>query len=169
MHADYCEDYGEALRGSAQLIPPVDAFEAEITATAEDGDGEGEEVTPDEALQFTIPNSKSNSARGRGSNAPPPAKHFIGCLFTSAHYGRRRDSPRSILNATVPAMVDLLRKVLEWNAACEAGEEVREVRMCKVNSGLFGVPWGETRRVLGEIDVGRSVVKVVRVVVPEGV
>ena len=150
------------------MIPPVDAFEAELTTTA-DGDGEGEEVvTPDEALQFTIPNPNSNSARGRGSNAPPPPKHFIGCLFTSAHYGRRRDSPRSILNATVPAMVDLLRKVREWNAACEAGEEVREVRMCKVNSGLFGVPWGETRRVLGEIDVGRSVVKVVRVVVPEG-
>ena len=65
-------------------------------------------------------------------------------------------------------MVDLLRKVREWNAACEEGEEIREVRMCKINSGLFAVPWQKTRRVLEEIDVARSEVKVVRVISPPG-
>jgi ADP-ribose 1''-phosphate phosphatase len=164
VHADYCDEYGTALIESAQLIPPVDAFEAEITATATAEDED--EVTPDDALQFNIPSTTKHNNPSTQNNVP--AKHFIGCLFTSRHYGRRRDSPSRILSATAPAMVDLLRKVREWNAECEAGEEIREVRMCKINSGLFAVPWAKTRRVLEEIDVARSEVKVVRVISPPG-
>ena len=53
-------------------------------------------------------------------------------------------------------MQDLLEQVAEWNAA-HAGDEgmqVRRVRMCKINSGLFGVPWEETVEVLEGIDLG---------------
>ncbi|KAK3073581.1 ADP-ribose 1''-phosphate phosphatase, partial [Teratosphaeriaceae sp. CCFEE 6253] len=54
----------------------------------------------------------------------PPSKgerHFVGCLFTSRHFGRRKDAPAKILAATGPAMEDLLRRVGEFNAG--VGEE----------------------------------------------
>jgi ADP-ribose 1''-phosphate phosphatase len=145
VHKDHCDEYGTELIESAQLIPPVDYFEA----------GDENEETPDSALQFNIP-SKSKTK----------AKHFVGCLFTSRHYGRRKDSPKQILAATAPAMVDLLRKVNAWNAGTEEREKIQEVRICKINSGLFAVPWAKTKGVLSEIDVGRSLVKEVRVVSP---
>ena len=150
QYANHCDEYSPELIDSAQLIPPVDAFEAAASVPEE---------TPDDALQFNI--------RAEDQQAKP-AKHFIGCLFTSRHYGRRRDSPGRILAATAPAMVDLLRKVNAWNAEAEPGERIGEVRMCKINSGLFAVPWAKTRAVLEEIDVGRSGVKTVRVISPPG-
>ena len=149
VHKDHCDEYSTELIESAQLIPPVDYHEAAAAGTAED------EETPDDALQFNIP-----------SQSKVPAKHFVGCLFTSRHYGRRKDSPKQILAATAPAMVDLLRKVNAWNAGAGNGDKIREVRMCKINSGLFAVPWAKTKGVLSEIDVARSQVKEVRIVSP---
>ncbi|GME57080.1 Appr-1-p processing [Neofusicoccum parvum] len=74
-------------------------------------------------------------------------RHYVGCVFTSVHYGRKRDSPMAILENTGPAMVDLLRKIVEVNKTSDVGE----VRMCKINSGLFGVPWEKTLEVLQNI------------------
>ncbi|TKA32597.1 hypothetical protein B0A54_15586 [Friedmanniomyces endolithicus] len=105
---------------------------------------------------------------GTAQLIPPQAdstsKHFVGCLFTSRHYGRRKDSPASILEATGPAMRDLLRLVREFNAGVGDGERVGEVWMCRVNSGLFRVPWAKTRGVLEGIEVGVGGVEGVRVV-----
>jgi len=36
--------------------------------------------------------------------------HDVACLFTSRAYGRRKDSPREILDATRSAVGDLLRQ-----------------------------------------------------------
>jgi len=59
----------------------------------------------------------------------------------------KKGSVEEILDATGPAMSDLLEQVAEWNL--KGGEGVvDEVRMCKINSGLFGVPWERTREVL---------------------
>ncbi|KAF4312895.1 Appr-1-p processing [Botryosphaeria dothidea] len=74
-------------------------------------------------------------------------RHYIGCVFTSVHYGRKRDSPETILENTGPAMEDLLRKLAEARKT----QEVGEVRICKINSGLFGVPWEKTLEVLQTI------------------
>ncbi|KAM3424483.1 hypothetical protein BST61_g6487 [Cercospora zeina] len=75
--------------------------------------------------------------------------HFIGCLFTSVSKGQRKDSPDKILRATGRAMQDLVTKVSEWNAEQKDSEKkVGEVRMCKINSGLFGVKWERTKAVL---------------------
>ncbi|KAF2164971.1 hypothetical protein M409DRAFT_31335, partial [Zasmidium cellare ATCC 36951] len=74
--------------------------------------------------------------------------HFVGCLFTSRSKGKKKDSPGKILEVTGPAMRDLLRRVTEWNEGKGEGERVGEVWMCKINSGLFGVKWGDTRSVL---------------------
>ncbi|KAK0362180.1 ADP-ribose 1''-phosphate phosphatase [Friedmanniomyces endolithicus] len=109
---------------------------------------------------------------GTAQLIPPQAgstrKHFVGCLFTSRHYGRRKDSPAAILEATGPAMRDLLRLVGEFNAGVSGdGERVGEVWMCRVHSGLFRVPWSKTRGVLEGIEVGVGDVEGVRVVALE--
>ncbi|KAK5724831.1 ADP-ribose 1''-phosphate phosphatase [Elasticomyces elasticus] len=102
---------------------------------------------------------------------PPQAgddsKHFVGCLFTSRHYGRRKDSPTKILGATKPAMLDLLKQVKDFNVKADEGDRVNEVRICKINSGLFQVPWTKTRAVLEGIDVDGEDVKELKVVSPE--
>jgi len=72
-------------------------------------------------------------------------KHYVGCLFTSKRFGKARDSPAEILRATGPAMQDLLDQVKKL---VEKGGKVSEIRMCRINSGLFGVEWEKTREVL---------------------
>ncbi|KAF2660980.1 hypothetical protein K491DRAFT_571282, partial [Lophiostoma macrostomum CBS 122681] len=76
--------------------------------------------------------------------------HWIACLFTSARYGKARDSPQQILDATGPAMRHLLRQLEEQRAK---GKTVAGLRMCKINSGLFGVKWERTVEVLEGIEV----------------
>ncbi|KAH6851232.1 hypothetical protein B0I37DRAFT_131728 [Chaetomium sp. MPI-CAGE-AT-0009] len=79
-------------------------------------------------------------------------RHYIGCLFTSRRFGAARDSPDRILRATGPAMRHLMRLVAEEEA--RAGVRIAEVRMCRINSGLFAVPWDSSKRVLEEMDLG---------------
>lgn len=64
---------------------------------------------------------------------------IIGCLFTSSGYGYEVDDKDSILDATYSAIDDLL----DQNVM-----DPKEIHMCKINSGLFGVPWPETQQVL---------------------
>ncbi|KXS95472.1 hypothetical protein AC578_6861 [Pseudocercospora eumusae] len=85
-------------------------------------------------------------------------QHFVGCLFTSRRKGRKKDSPKQILGATGPAMRDLMRLVRE------CGMEVGEVRMCRINSGLFGVKWEETKAVLEGLEVGEGDFREIHVV-----
>ncbi|KAF2182424.1 ADP-ribose 1''-phosphate phosphatase [Zopfia rhizophila CBS 207.26] len=76
---------------------------------------------------------------------PKRSKHWIGCLFTSAKYGRAKDKPDVILANTGPAMRDLLEQVREKE---DYEEKVSGLRMCKINSARFGVPWPTTVSVL---------------------
>ncbi|KXT14256.1 hypothetical protein AC579_6701 [Pseudocercospora musae] len=88
----------------------------------------------------------------------PPARQgecFVGCLFTSRSKGRKKDSPAQILGATGPAMRDLMRQVSETET------KIDEVRMCKINSGLFGVKWEKTKAVLEGIQGDFHDVKVI--------
>ena len=73
-------------------------------------------------------------------------EHWIGCLFTSAKYGKAKASPEVILRNTVPAMQTLLELV-------QIAGGVGGVRMCKINSGLFGVPWERTVEALEGIEM----------------
>jgi len=99
---------------------------------------------------------------------PPTGKdaHFIGCLFTSRHYGRRKDSPTKILAATGPSVEQLMQQVDDFHANAGAADRVSEVRICKINSGLFNVPWAKTKAILEGIDVRRHDVKAMKVVSP---
>jgi len=80
------------------------------------------------------------------------------------------------LAATGEAVEDLVRKVKDVNeAAGEAdgkskaksgsgeGDRIAEVRMCKINSGLFGVPWEATREVIEAVEVGEGDVEEIAV------
>ena len=101
-------------------------------------------------------------------------RHFVGCLFTSRSKGKKKDSAETILGATAPAMRDLMIRVREWNRnvtghnknldegdANAIGDvpnpktKVREVRMCKINSGLFAVPWEKSKAALEAIEVDK--------------
>lgn len=81
--------------------------------------------------------------------------HWIGCLFTSARVGRRRDSEAAILQNTVLALGGLLQLVHEveqgvygvFASPADSGT-IGGVRMCRINSGKFGVPWEKTREVM---------------------
>ena len=89
------------------------------------------------------------------------AQHWIGCLFTSEKKGKGKGSKESILEATGDAVRDLVRRVKDVNddaAGSKGGgasnrTTIASVRMCKINSGLFGVPWGATCAVVEGIEI----------------
>ena len=62
----------------------------------------------------------------------------IGCLFTSDNFGSNVDSVERILSSTERAISDLV--------CCYGSRE--PIHMCKINSGLFGVDWELTKKVL---------------------
>ncbi|KAJ4990565.1 hypothetical protein SVAN01_04012 [Stagonosporopsis vannaccii] len=69
-------------------------------------------------------------------------QHWIGCVFTSAKYGRGKDKPGTIIRNTGKSMQMLLELV------SQVDDEVSEIRMCKINSGKFGVPWEKTEEII---------------------
>ena len=90
--------------------------------------------------------------------------HYVGCLFTSAFKGKKKGSKEEILRATKSAMEDLLKTMFERQVDDDAVFE--HVRMCKINSGLFAVPWAETKAVLQIVSLGWTELKSVTVVSP---
>ena len=77
-------------------------------------------------------------------------KHYVACLFTSCRFGLAKDSPSDILAATEPAMKDLMAQISKLGPQ---GMPVSEVRMCHINSGLFNVPWKETKELIEGIQL----------------
>lgn len=108
---------------------------------------------------YLIPPQEKSSSKSERE-----ARHWIGCLFTSEKKGKGKGSKESILEATGDAVADLARRVRDVNddAAAGAGPKgiprpaIASVRMCKINSGLFGVPWEATRAVVEGIEVGEG-------------
>nr|POE51833.1 adp-ribose 1''-phosphate phosphatase [Quercus suber] len=90
-------------------------------------------------------------------------RHFVGCLFTSKSKGKKVDPPVKILASTGAAMRDLMSQMRDWNDG-HSDAKVAEVRMCKINSGLFRVPWEQTKSELEKIEVGELDHKIVKVV-----
>lgn len=74
-------------------------------------------------------------------------RHWIACLFTSAKFGGNKESQERILANTVPAFRDLLAQ-LHHHSREGIGPAVQEIRMCRINSGLFSVKWHHTKIVL---------------------
>lgn len=62
----------------------------------------------------------------------------IGCLFTSAGYGERKDTPEDILKNTKTSVRDFIM-TLPYKAV---------VNSPKINAGLFNVPWKQTEEII---------------------
>jgi ADP-ribose 1''-phosphate phosphatase len=60
-----------------------------------------------------------------------------------------KDKPDVIVKNTAPAMQMLLE-------LAKQADGVEEVRMCKINSGKFGVSWDRTKDALEEITVAKG-------------
>lgn len=104
-----------------------------------------------------------------------PEEHWIACLFTSQAYGRNVSPPGDILENTKMALEDLAGQIgvlrgqqtgREGNnnaidgVVLEEGDDAvskktkakedvpGECWAVRINSGMFGVPWGDTKDVL---------------------
>ncbi|KAE8373834.1 ADP-ribose 1''-phosphate phosphatase [Aspergillus bertholletiae] len=86
-------------------------------------------------------------------------KHWIICLFTSRNFGKRVSAPDIIIQNTELAVVDMVRQ-LDGLRADQSG--IGELWSCRFNSGLFGVKWELSRRILENTGLDLTVVR------PEG-
>lgn len=93
--------------------------------------------------------------------------HWIGCLFTSAKYGKAKDKPAQIVKNSVESMEQLLEMVKMADEERGNGKGVDVIRMCKINSGKFGVPWEKTEEVLKGIVLQEGWRRIVEVWEPE--
>lgn len=64
--------------------------------------------------------------------------YTIACLFTSKGYGKYIDSPDNILKATKSAINELIL----------FNPDDYKYHACKINSGLFRVPWEKSEAIL---------------------
>lgn len=71
----------------------------------------------------------------------PEKDYRVACLFTSRGYGRYIDPPDEIIENTKYAVADLIYQNEYDNV---------ELHACKINSGLFRVPWKLTEAILEE-------------------
>lgn len=86
--------------------------------------------------------------------------HWIGCLFTSRKFGKDKDVPQQILEHTESALLDLMSQVSE----IQEEAVIQEIRMCRINAGLFKVPWEETKMIVEATTVeSEDVPRVVKV------
>jgi ADP-ribose 1''-phosphate phosphatase len=89
-------------------------------------------------------------------------KHWIVCLFTSSGFGNRVDSPDQILNSTYAALEDLDMQLVMLK---QPNEEIGDGQpppgalfSCRFNSGLFAVPWNDTRELIDDLGLGMTVI-----------
>ncbi len=68
----------------------------------------------------------------------PSGGYTVACLFTSKNYGQFVDSPAKILESTKTAVEDLIKQNVDN----------KPLNICKINSGLFRVPWNDTKQIL---------------------
>ena len=82
------------------------------------------------------------------------SRRYIASLITSLDYGENVDAPLKILENTRKAFQSLKDQISQLNAnnATMGAESIGEVWAVRLNSGLFGVPWEETKAVLEEKD-----------------
>ena len=115
-------------------------------------------------------------------------RHWIVCLFTSNHYSpRKRNSVDSILDNTRSAVTDLKTQLGECrqykhdkHPATGKGKEEKQddkddkeydvdegdendqpgpLYSCRINAGLFDVPWKQTKSILVESGLKMTIVR----------
>ncbi|KIM26417.1 hypothetical protein M408DRAFT_330595 [Serendipita vermifera MAFF 305830] len=81
----------------------------------------------------------------------PAGERDIACLFTSRRFGRNVDNKDMILQSTKTAVQDLMRQTRESG---------KPIYGCRINAGLFRVPWEETVAVLDELGLNMTVYEI---------
>jgi len=81
-----------------------------------------------------------------------PNRHYIGCLFTTFNWFKKKDTPAEIVDYTKSSMLDLAAQLGTINRDPGA-VPVGALRMCVINSGIFRVPWPTTRTALQFLEV----------------
>ena len=91
----------------------------------------------------------------RCSDLPPTSRKYIASLITSLDYGKRVDAPLTILENTRKAFQSFKDRISQISAenATNGIDSIGNVWAVRLNSGLFKVPWEETRAILDEEDV----------------
>jgi len=119
-----------------------------------------------EGTTLLIPPQKGDYTLDSKNSIQKPMKHWIACLFTSRHYGRKVSTPNDILFNTEHAVEDLKRQLSEWDIGGTetTTQDVFEFRpgdlwSCRFNSGLFAVEWEKSLRILGKSGLKVTVVR----------
>ncbi|KAG8816937.1 ADP-ribose 1''-phosphate phosphatase [Serendipita sp. 400] len=81
----------------------------------------------------------------------PSGETDIACLFTSRGYGKNKYPKRMILDSTRSAVADLQRQL--------EGSD-KPIYGCRINAGLFRVPWEETVGVLQDLNFQMTVYEI---------
>ena len=76
---------------------------------------------------------------------PEVQKHIVYNLITSVGYGSAKSSKEDILIYTTLAIEEMCKHVTELAIM---NENIEDVYTCKINSGLFNVPWEETENII---------------------
>ncbi|RHZ61505.1 ADP-ribose 1''-phosphate phosphatase [Aspergillus turcosus] len=107
---------------------------------------------PEGTALIIPPQKRDSEANGK--------KHWIICLFTSRGFGRGVSTPDVIIRNTELAVADMERQLAELQAGHSSQEgTVGELWSCRFNSGLFGVAWERSRRVLEDAGLEVTVVR----------
>lgn len=109
---------------------------------------------------------RKNDARemlGKAMLIPPSENshdkhHYIACLFVKPKPGKpRNEAAKSELKqATALAMQQLLDGLVGQRR--KGDSYIREIRMPKINSGIFDIEWKETERMLARLKVSDNVI-----------
>ena len=86
----------------------------------------------------------------KGDNNQPNSRIYVASLITSYHYGRLVDPPDEILANTAKALESYetqIRLIQESNRRSGL-DPVGDVWAVKFNSGLFRVPWEQTKAII---------------------
>lgn len=88
---------------------------------------------------------------------PGKKEQWIICLFTSQGYGTQVDPPELIINSTYAALRDLKEKLIDLRLD---GTEPspKALYSCRFNSGLFAVPWEQTKALVEDAGLRVTVV-----------
>ncbi|RHZ45791.1 ADP-ribose 1''-phosphate phosphatase [Aspergillus thermomutatus] len=141
-------------RSHCQNLLSSPRYRLELAAQSEESHARSSRsVRRPEGTALIIPPQKRDSeANGK--------KHWIICLFTSRGFGRGVSPPDVIVRNTELAVADMKRQLDELQADhTSQGGSVGELWSCRFNSGLFGVAWARSRRVLEDAGLEITVVR----------
>ena len=101
--------------------------------------------------------------------ANPNRRHWIACLFTSVGVGFTQSPQAEILDATAKSGWSLRREMAAVRRRIESANTCGEADLgtkgfghlyaCKINSGIFMVPWENTKEVLERLGMEMTVVE----------